>query len=71
MISTGFTDSHWIRTEFETAAYGFAPVFSDDPRAYSAAAHADDESLSLVDLAEMAEFHLHALTALSAARWRR
>ena len=68
MISTGFTDSHWIRTAFETAAYGFAPVFSDDPRAYSAAAHADDESLSVLDLAEMAEFHLHAVSALGHGR---
>ncbi len=67
MISTGFTDSHWIRSAFDTAAYGFAPVFHDDPVGYSASAHADDESISLDDLAEMAEFHLHVLTALEAA----
>ena len=41
------------------------------PDAYLSAAHADDESLELVDLAEMAEFHLHALTALPAAPPRR
>lgn len=66
VISTGFSDSYWIRTAFDTAAYGFAPVFSDDAGSYSAAAHAVDESISLEDLAEMAEFHLHALTELGA-----
>lgn len=66
VISTGFSDSYWIRAAFDTAAYGFAPVFSDDAGSYSAAAHAVDESLSVDDLAEMAEFHLHALTSLGA-----
>jgi acetylornithine deacetylase/succinyl-diaminopimelate desuccinylase-like protein len=64
LISTGFTDSHWIRRAHGTVAYGFAPVFSTKPAAYLEAAHAADEALDLADLVEMAEFHLHALTAL-------
>jgi acetylornithine deacetylase/succinyl-diaminopimelate desuccinylase-like protein len=71
LISTGFTDSHWVRAQFDTVAYGFAPQFHGDPIAYLKAAHATDEALELDDLAEMAEFHLRALTALPAAPPRR
>ena len=66
LIDTGFTDSHWIREAFGTVAYGFAPVLHGDPVAYLSAAHGADEALEVDDLVEMAEFHLHALTALSA-----
>ncbi len=65
LISTGFTDSHWVRDAFETVAYGFAPVLHGDPVAYLSAAHADDESIGLDDLAEMAEFHLRAIRTLA------
>ena len=64
IISAGFTDSHWVRKELGTVAYGFAPVFETDPQAYEDAAHAADESLEIADLAEMAEFNLHVLRAL-------
>jgi len=71
LVSTGFTDSHWIREAFGTVAYGFAPVIHGDPMAYLDAAHADDEAIELDDLAEMAEFHLRVLQApprIAAAR---
>ena len=64
LISTGFTDSHWVRTAFPTVAYGFAPVFTSDLDAYIDGIHSADESLDLDDLVEMADFHLHALRAL-------
>jgi acetylornithine deacetylase/succinyl-diaminopimelate desuccinylase-like protein len=64
IISAGFTDSHWVRKELGTVAYGFAPVFETDPQAYEDAAHAADESLEIADLAEMAEFNLHVLRTL-------
>jgi acetylornithine deacetylase/succinyl-diaminopimelate desuccinylase-like protein len=64
MLNPGFTDSHWIRSSRATVAYGFAPVFHTDAVAYSDAAHAADESISLADVAEMAEFHLRAIVAL-------
>jgi acetylornithine deacetylase/succinyl-diaminopimelate desuccinylase-like protein len=64
LISTGFTDSHWIREAFGTVAYGFAPVIRGDPDAYLNASHAADEALAVADLVEMAEFHLHAAQVL-------
>ena len=68
LIGTGFTDSHWVRESFGTVAYGFAPLLHGDPLAYVRAAHADDESLELDDLAEMAEFHLETIRALLGVR---
>jgi len=61
IISTGFTDSHWVRQAHDTVAYGFAPVFATDWRLYLDGMHGADESLELADLVEMAEFHLYAL----------
>jgi acetylornithine deacetylase/succinyl-diaminopimelate desuccinylase-like protein len=65
MVTPGFTDSHWIREGFGTVAYGFAPVLHGDPVAHGEAAHADDESIAIADLVEMAEFHLGAIRALT------
>ena len=67
VVSTGFTDSHWVRAAHGTATYGFAPVFSTDIRAYVARMHGADEGLDVADLVEMAEFHLRAIEALPAA----
>ncbi len=64
IINTGFTDSHWVRTHRDTVAYGFAPVFHTDAAAYSDAAHADDESIAVADIEEMAAFHLRAVDLL-------
>ena len=68
VVTPGFSDSHWVRKEHGTIAYGFAPVFSTDPVAYMDAAHGADEAIELADLVEMAEFHLHAIEALSQGR---
>ncbi|MFN8160536.1 MAG: M20/M25/M40 family metallo-hydrolase [Solirubrobacterales bacterium] len=65
VITPGFTDSHWVRREHGTVAYGFAPVFHTDPIAYSDAAHGADEAIATADLVEMAEFHLHAIESLT------
>ncbi len=65
IISTGFTDSHWVRQAHDTVAYGFAPVFHTDWRLYLDGVHGADESLELADLVEMAEFHLYALEAFA------
>ena len=59
VVTPGFSDSHWVRKEHGTVAYGFAPVFRTDPVAYMDAAHGADEAIELADLVEMAEFHLH------------
>jgi len=64
LVDAGFTDSHWIRDAWKTVAYGFAPVMHDEAGSYLDAAHSTDESLSLDDLVEMAEFHLFAIREL-------
>jgi acetylornithine deacetylase/succinyl-diaminopimelate desuccinylase-like protein len=68
VISTGFTDSHWIREAYGTVAYGFAPVFAMDPILYEAGAHGADEALAVDDLVEMTEFNLYAIRELAAVR---
>jgi acetylornithine deacetylase/succinyl-diaminopimelate desuccinylase-like protein len=65
MVTPGFADSHWVRKAYDTVAYGFAPVFSTDPIAYTDGAHGADEALDLADLVEMADFHRHAIRALA------
>lgn len=65
LISTGFTDSHWVRQAHGTTAYGFAPVFSTDLSAYNDGIHGADECIDVDDLAEMTEFNLHAIRALT------
>jgi len=67
VVTPGFTDSHWVRREHGTVAYGFAPVFATDPLAYLDAAHGADEALAIDDLVEMAEFHLYAIRELARA----
>ena len=67
LVEPGFTDSHWVRSAFDTVAYGFAPVFSTDLDAYMDGIHAADECIHVDDLLAMTEFHLHAIEALSRA----
>ncbi len=64
VVTPGFSDSHWVRKEHGTVAYGFAPVFATDPVAYMDAAHGADEAIEVADLLEMTRFHLHVLTNL-------
>ncbi len=63
VISAGFSDSHWVRSELGMVAYGFAPVFSMDMHEYLRGMHGADEALAVADLVEMTEFSLRA------ARW--
>ena len=65
LISTGFTDSHWVREAHETVAYGFAPVFATELDVYDGGMHGADESIAVEDLVEMTEFNLHAIRTLS------
>ncbi len=67
VVTPGFSDSHWVRRDYGTVAYGFAPVFATDPLAYMDAAHGADEALAIDDLVEMAEFHLYAIRELARA----
>jgi acetylornithine deacetylase/succinyl-diaminopimelate desuccinylase-like protein len=64
LIGPGFSNSYWVRRAFGSVAYGFAPVFATDFRAYLNGAHGADECVAVADLVEMAEFHRHAIEAL-------
>ena len=62
VVTPGFSDSHWVRKEHGTVAYGFAPVIHTAPAAYMDAAHGGDEAIEVADLVEMANFHLRVLS---------
>ncbi len=66
VVTAGFTDSHWVRGAHGTVAYGFAPVFATDWRAYLDGTHGADECIETADLGEMAEFHLAVLRTFAA-----
>ena len=61
----GFTDSHYLRAEHGTVAYGFAPVFSTPLDVYLDGMHGADEAIDVADLAEMTRFNLRAIRSLS------
>ena len=63
-ISPGFSDSYWVRREWDTVAYGFAPVFSTDPVTYHEGFHAADECIDTADLVTMTDLAEHAIAAL-------
>lgn len=63
LVSPGFTDSHWIRSAFDTAAYGFAPIFHMDPQRYHDGVHGADEAIGIEDLVEMTRFNMRAIGA--------
>jgi acetylornithine deacetylase/succinyl-diaminopimelate desuccinylase-like protein len=65
-ISTGFTDSHFLRSAFGTAAYGFWPVRHTPPEVIYAGVHNRDERIHVDDLGYALEFTLHACRAVGA-----
>lgn len=67
VIGAGFSDSYFVRKEWGTTAYGFAPVFHTDPTVYGAGIHAADECLDVADLVEMTNLAIHAIASLSAS----
>ncbi len=65
VIGAGFSDSYFVRRDWGTTAYGFAPVFSTDIGLYTAGFHAADERLDIADLVAMTDLASHAIDALS------
>jgi acetylornithine deacetylase/succinyl-diaminopimelate desuccinylase-like protein len=65
LVTPGFSNSYWMRRTFGTAAYGFAPVFATEPRAYVDGTHGADETIAVADLVEMTEFTLRAIASLA------
>ncbi len=58
VLSTGFTDSHFLRQAFGTVAYGFFPVARTPTDIYDAGVHNRDERIHTDDLALALQFHL-------------
>ena len=64
MISTGFTDSHYMRQAWGTIAYGFWPFRHTPSDVYGSGFHNRDERIHRDDLGYAVEFHLEACRAI-------
>ncbi|MDX6533274.1 MAG: hypothetical protein QOF68_1018 [Gaiellales bacterium] len=67
-ISTGFTDSHFVRQEFGTVAYGFWPIRHTPLDVYNTGIHNRDERIHVDDLAYGLDFTLFAARAVGELR---
>jgi acetylornithine deacetylase/succinyl-diaminopimelate desuccinylase-like protein len=56
-LSTGFTDSVYLREAFGCVAYGFSPLRSTPPEIADAGYHAKDERVHIDDLRLGVDFH--------------
>ncbi len=65
-LSTGFTDSHFLREAFGTAAYGLWPVRHTPLDVIYNGMHNRDERIHVDDLAYGLDFTLHACRAVGA-----
>jgi acetylornithine deacetylase/succinyl-diaminopimelate desuccinylase-like protein len=59
-ISSGFTDSHFMREAFGTVAYGFWPCRTTPSDIYLGGIHNKDERIHVDDLVYATRFHLFA-----------
>jgi acetylornithine deacetylase/succinyl-diaminopimelate desuccinylase-like protein len=66
MISTGFTDSHFLRQTFGTVAYGLWPVRTTPSEVLFSGVHNRDERIHVDDLAYGLDFTLHACREVGA-----
>jgi acetylornithine deacetylase/succinyl-diaminopimelate desuccinylase-like protein len=67
MCCAGFTDSHWLREAFGTAAYGFFPMTGELPLdVVSALIHSADERIPVADLELGVDWLRHAATTVLA-----
>ncbi|HET7571834.1 MAG TPA: M20/M25/M40 family metallo-hydrolase [Gaiellaceae bacterium] len=65
LCTAGFTDSHWLREAFGTAAYGFFPVTGEmPPEVVNALVHSADERIPAVDLERGVDWLRHAALAV-------
>ncbi len=60
VVSTGFTDSHFLREAFGTVAYGFWPCRYTPIDILHAGVHNRDERIHIDDLGYALDFHLEA-----------
>jgi acetylornithine deacetylase/succinyl-diaminopimelate desuccinylase-like protein len=64
VVSTGFTDSHFLREAFGTVAYGFWPSRHTPIDILHSGPHNRDERIHVDDLGYALEFHLEAARAI-------
>ena len=60
-ITTGFTNSHWVREAFGTIAYGFLPLRHTDPVLAASVIHSADERVHQDDVAVAVEYLEHVV----------
>jgi acetylornithine deacetylase/succinyl-diaminopimelate desuccinylase-like protein len=63
-MAPGFTDSHYLRQEWGTIAYGFWPFRHTPSDVYGSGFHNRDERIHVDDLGYAVEFHLEACRAI-------
>jgi acetylornithine deacetylase/succinyl-diaminopimelate desuccinylase-like protein len=63
-MSTGFTDSHYLRDAWGTVAYGFWPLRRTPSDIYGSGFHNRDERIHVDDLGYAVAFHLEACRAI-------
>jgi acetylornithine deacetylase/succinyl-diaminopimelate desuccinylase-like protein len=63
-MATGFTDSHYLREEWGTVAYGFWPMRHTPHEVYGSGFHNRNERVHVDDLGYAVEFHLEACRAI-------
>ena len=65
LCTAGFTDSHWLREAFGTAAYGFFPMSGEMPvDVVNSLVHSADERIPVADLELGVRWLRHAATAV-------
>ena len=60
----GFTDSHYVRSAFQTTAYGFFPLRAMEPQLAARLVHSADERIAVDDLEAGVDLFRHVATTL-------
>ena len=68
LLSSGFTDSHWLREAFGTVAYGFFPMRTMEAEIAAQLVHSADERIDVDDLELGVEFLRSAALEVGALR---
>ena len=66
IVLAGFTDSHYLRSAFDTTAYGFFPLRAMAPQDAARLVHSADERIAVDDLEAGVDLFRHVATTLGA-----
>jgi acetylornithine deacetylase/succinyl-diaminopimelate desuccinylase-like protein len=67
LISSGFTDSHYLRDAFGTVAYGFFPLKAMETELAARLVHSANERIAVDDLELGVDAYRHVVTSIGAA----